>query len=234
MTPLDPTAAFAELRRIKLGETTLDQVLARVVELAKRTLPGAAEVSVTLVRGDEAHTAAHTGPLALNLDEAQYETGQGPALDAADSAATYSVPDLADEARWPGWVARAVEAGARSSLSVGLLVQQKVTGALNVYSADAKAFDDKAVRLAQTFAGYAAVALANAHLYDVTATLAEQLHAAVESRVVIEQAKGILMGQRGCTADEAFALLREFSLESKRKLRDVAVALVAEAPGQPS
>jgi len=85
--------------------------------------------------------------------------------------------------------------------------------------------------LAQTFAGYAAVALANAHLYDVTATLAQHLQAAMENRAVIEQAKGIVMAERHCTADEAFAILSKLSQDSNRKVRDVAAALVANASG---
>ncbi|GLY97921.1 GAF and ANTAR domain-containing protein [Actinoplanes sp. NBRC 103695] len=227
--PLDPTAAFAELGRIRLSETNLDQVLARVAGLAKRSVPGASEVSVTLIRGDDAHTAAFTGLLAVSLDERQYEDGAGPCLDAAATATTLSVPDMAQEDRWPGWAARAVDAGARSSLAIGLPVLEKVTGALNIYSVDAKAFDDDAVTLAQTFAGYAAVALANAHLYDATATLAEQMQEAMASRAIIEQAKGILMGRRRCTADEAFIMLRKVSRDSNRKLRDVAESLVAKA-----
>jgi AmiR/NasT family two-component response regulator len=78
------------------------------------------------------------------------------------------------------------------------------------------------------------VALANAHLYDTTATLAQQMRATLESRAIIEQAKGIIMGQRRCTAEEAFALLSKVSQDSNCKLRDVASALVAEAHGQPS
>jgi GAF domain-containing protein len=232
--PLDPTASFAELGRIKLSETTLDEILSRVAELAKRSLPGASEVSVTLVRGDNAHTAGFTGELALILDEWQYEQGHGPCLAASAAAETLSVPDTADETRWPDWAARAVEAGAGSSLSIGLPVQEDVTGALNIYSVDTKAFDDDAITLAQTFAGYAAAALTNAHLYDTTATLAQHLQAAMKSRAVIEQAKGILMGRRRCTAGEAFALLSKLSQDSNRKLRDVAEALVTETHRSPS
>ncbi len=224
---LDPTTAFAELGRINLRESSLDDVLLRVAELAKRSMPGASEVSVTLVRGADAHTAAATGPLALTLDEFQYQGGEGPCLDASASVSTLSVPDTADEPRWPGWAIRAGEAGARSSLSVGLPVQERVTGALNIYSVDPAAFDEEAITLAQTFAGYAAVALANAHLYDTTATLAQQMQAAMDSRAVIEQAKGILMARRRCSADEAFALLSKASQDTNRKLRDVAAALVA-------
>jgi GAF domain-containing protein len=229
--PLDPIAAFAELGHIKLSEMNLDEVLSRVADLAKRTLPGAPEVSVTLIRGATAHTAAFTGPIASALDEWQYERGHGPCLHAASTATTLSVPDMAVETRWPDWSARAAQTGVRSSLSVALPMLENVAGALNAYSLDPKAFDDDAVALAEKFAGYAAVALANAHLYDATATLAQQMRAAMESRAVIEQAKGIIMGQRRCTADEAFALLRKLSQDCNRKLREVAEALVAEARG---
>ena len=231
--PLDPTAAFSELGRIKLAETDLDGVLARVAELARQTLEGATEVSVTLVRGKGAHTAAYTGDLALHLDEWQYAKGHGPCLDASAAAGTMSIPDMAGETRWPDWAGRARQAGAHSSLSIGLPVQESVAGALNVYSTTPHAFNDDTIALAQTFASYAAVALANAHLYDTTATLAQHMQAAMESRAVIEQAKGIIMGERRCTADEAFALLTKVSQDSNRKLRDVAVALVAQAQQKP-
>jgi AmiR/NasT family two-component response regulator len=73
------------------------------------------------------------------------------------------------------------------------------------------------------------VALANAHLYDTQATLAQQLQAAMESRAVIEQAKGIVMGSRRCTAAEAFSILSRISQDTNRKLREVAAELVASA-----
>ena len=227
--PTDPTAVFAELGGIKLGETDLDGVLSRVADLARKTVPGAAEVSVTLVRGRRAQTAASTGALALQADEWQYEAGSGPCLQAAADWATISVPDMADEPRWPRWSSRVADAGAGSSLSIGLPIEEKLAGALNIYGGQARAFDDAAVVLAQTFAGYAAVALANAHLYDSAASLAQHMQAAMETRAVIEQAKGIIMGERRCTADEAFGVLTRVSQDSNRKLRDVAVALVARA-----
>jgi AmiR/NasT family two-component response regulator len=108
-------------------------------------------------------------------------------------------------------------------------VEEKIDGALNLYGVQDRAFDDRAVLLAETFAGYAAVALANANLYGVTAKLARQLQTAMASRAVIEQAKGIIMGNRRCTADEAFAVLIRISQDSNRKLRDVAATLVAKA-----
>ncbi|NYF59985.1 GAF and ANTAR domain-containing protein [Micromonospora purpureochromogenes] len=227
--PTDPADAFAELGRIKLGEVGLDDVLQRVAELAKRVLPTPVEASVTLVRGGTAHTAAFTNDLARDMDERQYAQGRGPCLDAATSGDVMSVPDLAVDDRWPDWGERGCKAGVGSSVSIGLPVQEAVVGALNVYARTPHAFDDDSVSVLETFAAYAAVALANAQLYDSTATLARQMQEAMANRAVIEQAKGILMAERRCSPAEAFAVLAKVSQDSNRKVRDVAQALVDRA-----
>jgi GAF domain-containing protein len=231
LQPLEPADAFGRLGRMKLGETDLKGVLDQVAHLAKRTIPGAAEVSVTLLSAKDARTAASTGQLALTLDDCQYRKGHGPCLEASATHSTVSLPDMATEKRWPDWAAQALGARVHSSLSIGLPIHEQVTGALNVYATKPEAFDSDAVVLGQTFAGYAAVALANAHLYDTQATLAQQMQAAMQSRAVIEQAKGIIMGSRRCTADEAFAILTRLSQDTNRKLRDVAAAVVASVTG---
>ncbi|MBB2944254.1 GAF domain-containing protein [Actinoplanes lutulentus] len=217
---------FAELGRIKLGETDLNGVLHQVADLARRTLPGAGQVSITMIRDGEAYTAAHTSEAALLLDERQYERSGGPCLTAAHGTTTVAVLDAANDDRWDGWPRLAAAAGFGSVLSVGLPIVEGMAGALNLYGERPHAFDDDAVTLAQTFVRYAAVALGNAHLYDSTVNLAQHMQAAMESRAVIEQAKGIIMGERRCSADEAFAILTKVSQDSNRKLRDVAAALV--------
>ncbi|MDI6104606.1 GAF and ANTAR domain-containing protein [Actinoplanes sp. NEAU-A12] len=231
--PMDPNEAFAELGRVRLADVDINSLLKKIAQLAKRTIPGAGEVSVTLVNGGSARTAAFTGELAQKLDEAQYERGHGPCLEAAAATASLSVPDTRYEDRWPDWAATAHRAGAHSALSIGLPVHEKVAGALNVYATGTHAFDDDAITLAQTFAGFAAVALANAHLYETQATLAAHMQKAMENRAVIEQAKGIIMGARHCTAAEAFAILTKLSQDTNRKLRDVAAALVDKAAAKP-
>ncbi|GAA2185689.1 GAF and ANTAR domain-containing protein [Micromonospora lupini] len=225
----DPAHALAELSRIRLDEVSLDDMLLRVATLASRSVPGAREVSVTLVRAQLGWTAAFTGDLARELDEWQYEQHRGPCLDASASGDTISLPDMTVEQRWPQWAQRARAAGVGSSLSIGLPIQESVVGALNVYGGPANAFDPPTIAVAEHFAAYAAVALANAHLYESAATLAEQMQEAMRSRAVIEQAKGIIMGERRCTPDEAFALLSKISQDTNRKVRDVAEALVASA-----
>jgi GAF domain-containing protein len=216
---------FAELSRIVLGDESLDSILDRVANLARAVVTTADEVSVTLVTNGHPQTAASTGALATAMDQTQYEEGDGPCLTAARVKEVVSVPD-ATSAAWPMFAAAARERGVGSSLSVGLPVKEQVIGALNMYAKSANAFDERSVELAQTFAGHAAVALANASLYATATQLAEQMAEAMRSRAVIEQAKGILMAQRQCTADEAFEFLTQASQRANKKLRDIAAAIV--------
>jgi GAF domain-containing protein len=221
--------AFVDLGRIRFNEITFSGLLTRITHLAARSIPGADQVSITLVGPAGAHTEAFTGDLALVLDEVQYKHGQGPCLTAAAYNTTVHVTDMAAEDRWPQLAGEALAAGIHSSLSIGLPMHETVIGALNLYATRAANFSDDAVLLAQTFADYAAVAMTNAHLYETQRTLAQHMQAAMRSRAVIEQAKGIIMSQRRCTADEAFEILSKISQETNRKVRDVAAALVTRA-----
>lgn len=226
---LEAMEAVAELGRVNLAETDFAQLLTRVSELAKQTIPGAAEVSVTIIRDGSAVTAAFSGDLALHLDEKQYDAGHGPCLDAAQGGTAVVIDDMRTEDRWPGYTFRALQRGALSSVSVALPLQQATTGALNIYGNQAHAFDAEAADLAETFAAYAAVALANAQVYESAAALATQMQEAMASRAVIEQAKGVLVSQLGCTPERAFDLLSKASQNGNRKLHGVAKSIVAAA-----
>lgn len=229
--PIQPQQAFEELSRITLADYTLTSVMEKVAELTRKTVPGADAVSVTFIERGKASTAAYEGERALKLDERQYERGYGPCLDCIDGSQAVHIKDMTAETRWPQFTADARQYGVGSSMSIPVPVQREVAAALNIYSTDAHAFDEQAEELASTFAAYAGVALANMHLYQAQERVAQQLQTAMESRAVIEQAKGILMGARRCTAEEAFDLLVKLSQDNNRKLRDVASTIVAEAVG---
>jgi GAF domain-containing protein len=233
--PMEPSNAFAELGRIKRGESSLREVFQRVVDLAGLSIPEVAEASVTLVQGTDAHTPASTGGLASALDEAQYELGHGPCLHAAAATTIESVSNMATESRWPDWTARALQAGAHSSLSIGLPTHAGISGALNLYATEPHAFDGDAIAVAQGFASYASLAIANDYLNNAKATLSRHMEAAMDTGAVIEQAKGIIIGDRGCTAEEAFAVLTAMANDTHRTVPDVARALVdriAESSGK--
>lgn len=224
--PVDPRDAFAQLARMTLDKESMDSVLHKVAGLAKQTISGVAEASVTLVLSDTAETAAFTGRLARDLDESQYGRGYGPCLEAAVGGEAEEITDAREETRWGDYPRSCVERGVLSSLSVAVPVQETFHGALNLYAVEPNAFDDHGRQLARDFATYAAVAVHNMHLYESTRELAEHLHLAMQSRAVIEQAKGIVMAQRRCDAAEAFSILSGASQRSNRKLREVAQAIV--------
>jgi GAF domain-containing protein len=227
---IDARDAFAELARITLDTESMDSVLQRIAGLAKQTLPGAVEVSVSLISNDKATTAAYTGRLALDLDETQYGRGYGPCLEAATGGEIVDIVDAREETRWPDYAEAAVQRGSLSSMSVPVPVIETVGAALNVYAVEADAFNDDARTLGRTFASYAAAAVRNMHVYRSARDLAENLDRAMQSRAVIEQAKGVLMCQRQCDATEAFNMLAAASQRSNRKLRDIAQAIVDGVP----
>jgi GAF domain-containing protein len=227
--PTDPLRAFAELGQIKLGETDVDGICDRIAGLARQTLPGADEVSVTLVRDGLARGCGATGGRAQRLDTLQYDGASGPCLQAAAEKINVRIADTAVEDGWDGWTAAAAALDIRAVLSVGMSIHDTVDGALTLYSETPGAFSAEVIVLARSLAEYGAAALANAHLYDSTASLAEHMRKAMERRAGIEQAKGIIMGERRCTPEQAFAILTRISQDSNRKLRDVASALVNKA-----
>ncbi len=226
--------AVQTLGLIDLSVETSGSFLLRVCELAKDVVPGAQEVSVSLLQGGRANTPASTGPLALVLDEQQYALDHGPCLAAAEGGEIQRIQDAGQESRWPDYLPRAIDAGLGSSMSVPVPVQSGVAAALNLYSRAARAFTDEDAATAREFASFAGVAFGNLQAVETSRQLAEQLRTAMQSRAVIEQAKGVLMVRRRCTAAEAFDLLVELSQSTNRKLRVVAQSLVdATSAGGP-
>jgi GAF domain-containing protein len=225
--PRLPATTMTALLGIRLDEGPLEDVLQRLVEIAKDALPGTDEVSTTLERGEKAWTAAYTGKLALDADELQYERGYGPCMDAGRIGAALLIEDMREESRWPDYTANVVPRGVLSSLSVPLPIQTDVIGALNCYSRSPSSFPPEAVEAAEEVAGHLAVAVGNAVAYTEAATLVEQMRAAMASRSVIDQAMGIVMAQNRCDAAAAFAILTRASQNRNVKLRDIARTTVA-------
>ncbi|HZG97038.1 MAG TPA: GAF and ANTAR domain-containing protein [Nocardioidaceae bacterium] len=226
--------ALGRLTRLRLRDHTMESALQELSEVAKVAVTGASEVSVTLVVKDNANTAATTGDLALQLDEGQYERGYGPCLDAAASGEVMHIDDMATETRWADYTREALRRGAASSLSLPLVVDEdkKVAAALNIYSTSAHGFDQTARRTAISVASAGEALLANLYEHDGSRQLVRQLAQALETRPVIDQAKGILMRDRNCTASEAFDLLVAASQRTNRKLRTIAQDVVDSVASQ--
>jgi GAF domain-containing protein len=229
-----PASTTTALLGIELSRRPLEEVLQQIVDIAKDTVPGADEVSNTLVRDDKGWTSAYTGRLALDADELQYERGYGPCMDAGRTGTVLLVDDMRTETRWPDYTARVTARGVLSSLSVPLPIQTDVIGALNCYSREPSAFSTSAIEIAEELAGHVAVAVNNVVASLWATTLVEQMRKAMESRSVIDQAMGVIMAQNRCDADAAFAILTRASQNRNIKLREIArgtVLSVSRTPG---
>jgi GAF domain-containing protein len=171
--------------------------------------------------------------MALAADELQYEHGYGPCMDAGRGGVLLRVDDMATETRWPDYVAHVrATTPVRSSLSVPLPYQGASIGALNNYATKPDAFaSPESLRAGADVAEVIAVAVANADAHAQLFEQARNMRLAMESRAVIEQAKGVLMAQRHVTAEQAFEILREASQRYNRKLRDIATGIVDSTQG---
>ncbi len=216
-----------DLSRVVLADRALEEVLTEITEIAARGIPGAESVSTTLMRGEKPFTAAYSGDMALHADEMQYAEGYGPCMDAGRGGVVLRVDDMRTEQRWPKYAARVSAAGVRSSMSVPLPYQGNAIGALNVYSSEPGAFvSPESLNAGRDVAEAMAVAVVNAAAHHRLSEQARNMQLAMETRAVIEQAKGVLMAQRRVDAEQAFEILRDASQRYNRKLRDIAVGIV--------
>jgi GAF domain-containing protein len=230
----DPQIAsiLVQMGGVLLNEQTVDRILGLVTELTERTVRSASAVSVTLVQEGKPFTPNASDPVARRLDEAQYGADEGPCLTALTERRTVNTP-IDDDRRWPAFTRAAQDDGISSVLSVPLTVRDKPLGALNVYSPDARAFDDVEQATTSLLAQQGAAVLANAVAFADATALNGQLLEALATRDLIGQAKGILMAREHCDAEAAFDILRRASQRVNRKLRDVAADLVASAAQDP-
>jgi GAF domain-containing protein len=211
---------------------TLDDVLQWVTQLATRTVANCAMAAITLEQDGSLLTPVSTDERALRVDQAQYDANSGPCVDAFRGGVIQTLPDTVADDRWPAFSRAASAEHIRSVLSVPMDISgdhTDVLGALNLYSEVPDAFDADAVLATESLAQKAAIVVANAKAYRDVKVLAEQLQEAMQSRAVIEQAKGILMAQSHINADEAFEVLVRASQRENRKLRDIATELVERA-----
>ncbi len=219
---------LAALSRFFVGEGTLVQALQRVSELTVTAVPGADLVGITMMVEGRARTAVFTDQASPEVDQAQYDTGEGPCLDAFRHGRVFRIESTAEDGPWPAFRKACADHAIRSTLSLPLVVNKEGVGAMNLYSHTERAFPESDTVIGEAFASQAAIVLANAKAYWDARELSERLGEAMQSRAVIEQAKGMLMAAQRCDEDEAFQLLVRASQRENIKLRDIAARIVTE------
>ena len=167
--------------------------------------------------------AAASTERARMLELFELQNDEGPCLDAFRTGRQVSHMDLTGgRSPWPNFAPHAVAEGFSSVHAVPMRLRQQVIGALNLFGQPSRQLDAEDVRVAQAFADIATIAILQERLVKDREVLATQLQTALDSRVVIEQAKGVLAERLGFDMDTAFSTLRDAARRANRRLSDVA------------
>jgi GAF domain-containing protein len=200
----------------------LTEGLDRVV-VAATTLFDADTAGLMLLAKDGTLVAASAFDQQGELAElAQEQLGQGPCMEAFTRGLPVAIPDLGADARFDGIAFALRSAGIRGALSVPVEVLGGPIGTLDLFTAIPRAWDDSEVAAAHAYAGVVASLLGSAVAAHASSRLANQLQAALDSRVLIEQAKGVLMASEKVDAQTAFNRLRHMARSTSRPLPEVA------------
>jgi GAF domain-containing protein len=211
---------MAELARSVAGPRDIDDVLSGVTATAVELLTGADTAGVLLVsKGGKFESLFGTSELIYDVDRLQEKHNAGPCVEAAVNELIVRTEDFETETRWPQYSREVCKLGVRSSISFKLYTGDRTAGALNVFSRRPHSFDADSEVIGSILAAHAAAAiLANRE--------SQQLQAALLSRDLIGQAKGILMERFDVDAVGAFEMLRKLSQQLNVRLAEIARRVV--------
>jgi GAF domain-containing protein len=204
----------AELHQADSLDETVEEVVQFALHAGAWTYAG-----VMLTARGRREIGTVTDTLVAEIYRRQIDRGDGPVLTALREGTTVSIPDVATETRWADWGTTLTGYGIGSALHVPMWAADRLLGVLSLYNVKPHAFDVHDEEIAHILARHASVAVA-------TARNDETMSAAVDARMVVGQAMGILLERHDLNAYQAFNVLRRYSQDSNTKLRDVAQHLI--------
>jgi GAF domain-containing protein len=160
------------------------------------------------------------------LELFQLQTDHGPCLDCFRTGQPVSVADLTTAGRWPHFTAAAAEVGFAAVHAVPMRLRNDVIGALNLFDTNPGALDKDKLRIGQALADVATIGLLQQRAIRRRDAVTEQLQTALNSRIMIEQAKGVIAERLHLDVDAAFTLLRSGARSRNRRLSELAQAVV--------
>jgi GAF domain-containing protein len=229
MSASEVRQALHELGDLRYAVGDLDDALRRIVH-ATHKLFAVDGAGLMLIDPDQLlRNVADSDGRVDHLEELQIEHGEGPCIDAFDDKQLVHATDLAEEKRWPDFSPAAVERGLRAVLASPIPYNQDAVGVVAVTSEERRPWSAEAELALLAFTDLAALLIASMLLGEQQTELAAQLQSALNSRAIIEQAKGVLIGQQGLTAHDAYAQLRAQARTERRKLAIVSAEVVRNA-----
>lgn len=168
------------------------------------------------------------------LELFQVQSHDGPCLDAFNTARPVINIDLRSAGgRWPRFAPQAIASGFRSVHAFPLRLRDEVIGAMNIFGHDVGGLDDTDTQIVQALADVAAIGLLQERAISRGEVLTEQLQGALNSRIIIEQAKGAVAQAHNITVDVAFELIRGYARRTNRRLSEVARLVVTDPASLP-
>lgn len=219
---------------VEFADTLIDDydVIEFLLMVTTRTaeLFGASDVGLLLAdQRDRLQFMAASNEDVKRLELFQLQVDDGPCRDAFQTGRPVVNADLQDAGdRWPHFAPRASADGYRSAHAFPLRLRKEVIGAIGVLGTDVGNWDEAEVHVAQALAHVATIGLLQERAIRRGEVLAEQLQSALNSRIVIEQAKGAIAQFRNVTVDDAFRMLRDQARRTKNGLGDVAHAALID------
>jgi GAF domain-containing protein len=221
--------ALDQLADLRSSPVTVEEALERVVATAD-ALFGVDGTALMLVDRDQAlRNLAVSDARAAPLEELQAEHGEGPCVDAFEDKQPVAADDLAAEDRWPAFAPAAAGRGLLAVLASPIPYSDQAVGVVTVFAGQAHAWTEAEREAIVAFTELVALLILNAMEASERGKLAGHLQVALDSRVVIEQAKGVLVGRHGLTTRQAFDRLRRQARDQRRPLSEVARAVVSAA-----
>jgi GAF domain-containing protein len=205
----------------------LEAALTELTESVTAVL-GLAGSGVTMAEEGRLRFVTAVSQASGELERSQEEQQAGPCRDAYDTGEVVRVTDVrAESTRWPEFSATAVRLAVAGVAGIPMRLDDQIIGALNLYSPEPRQWSDEDVAVAGVLADVATSYVVNASKLRQQEQLSEQLQQALESRIVIEQAKGITAQQNSVSIDQAYQLMRGHARNNNASLRLVAEAIVA-------
>jgi GAF domain-containing protein len=218
--------AFAEYARTIAGPYRIGDVLYRLCDQMVDILPvDGAGVCLANPAGGLQFVSA-TDDMVAQIEEHQTEAGEGPCHEAFLRGTYVTCDDLTAEQRWGAYVPLALDMGLKAVAGIPMVVEQQRIGAVNLYTRTSGTWEEQTLEIARLLADMASGYILNARSLIASEQLANQLQHALDSRVVIEQAKGIIAEHHGVDTATAFERIRQHARATRAKLHDVASAIV--------
>jgi len=225
----DVRHALTELGRLRFGEMRVEEAMRQIVQTTHAifSVDGA---GLMLADGDHhLRNAAVSDDRMGHLEELQLRLQEGPCIASFDDKVLVGAEDLTTEQRWPRFSSEAVDRGVRAVLASPIPYNQDAVGVVAVLSCERRPWSAEAELALLAFTDLAALLIATMMLGEQQTELAVQLQAALNSRAIIEQAKGVLIGRQGLSAHTAYEQLRAQARAERRKLTAVSAELVRGA-----